>query len=186
MNMTIPVDVWLRGEDVATTKSIENIAREPGAWTDDDVRQVLEGMLGVMHRLKHPGDAQHVVQLRGLSWIVNSFEGGGVVIAIEITMGAAIAGATSNNEGLMNTGLAAATAGTSVDTYNQFAKAHLATKTGNLNEFTDHVFNPFAVPAAGYARKWILINTPKNRKFSKINLTLETIDGDQKKYAVKI
>ncbi len=92
MNMTIPVDVWLRGEDVATTRSIENIAREPGAWTDDDVRQVLEGMLGVMHRLKHPGDAQHVVQLRGLSWIVNPFEGGGVVIAIEITMGAAIAG----------------------------------------------------------------------------------------------
>ena len=83
MNMTIPVDVWLRGEDVATTRSIENIAREPGAWTDDDVRQVLEGMLGVMHRLKHPGDAQHVVQLRGLSWIVNSFEGGGVVIAID-------------------------------------------------------------------------------------------------------
>ena len=35
---------------------------------------------------------RHDVQLRGLSWIVNPFEGGGVVIAIEITMGAAIAG----------------------------------------------------------------------------------------------
>jgi len=92
MSMTIPVDVWLRGEHVATTKAVENIVREPGAWTDDDVRQVLEGMLGVMHRLKHPGDVPQVVQLRGLSWIVNPFEGGGVVIAIEITMGAAIAG----------------------------------------------------------------------------------------------
>jgi len=90
--MTIPVDVWLRGDDFATTKAIENIEREPGAWTDDDVRQVLEGMLEVMHRLKHPADARPAVQLRGLSWIVNLFEGGGVVIAIEITMGAAIAG----------------------------------------------------------------------------------------------
>jgi hypothetical protein len=32
------------------------------------------------------------VALRGLSWIVNPYEEGGVVIAIEITMGAAIAG----------------------------------------------------------------------------------------------
>ena len=30
--------------------------------------------------------------LRGLSWIVNPYEGGGVVIAIEITLGAAVAG----------------------------------------------------------------------------------------------
>jgi hypothetical protein len=30
--------------------------------------------------------------LRGLSWIVNPYEDGGVVIAIEITLGAAIAG----------------------------------------------------------------------------------------------
>ncbi len=92
MRMTIPVDVWLRGEDVATTTAIENIAREPAAWTDDDVREVLEGMLSVMHRLKHPGGVPQTVQLRGLSWIVSAFEGGGVVIAVEITMGAAIAG----------------------------------------------------------------------------------------------
>ena len=30
--------------------------------------------------------------LRGLSWIVNPYEDGGVVVAIEITLGAAIAG----------------------------------------------------------------------------------------------
>ena len=30
--------------------------------------------------------------MRGLSWIVNPYEDGGVVIAIEITMGAAVAG----------------------------------------------------------------------------------------------
>lgn len=90
--MTVHVDVWLRGEDVATTRSIEGLTREPSAWTDDDVRAVLEGMLQAMHRLKHPNDAERPIALRGLSWIVNPYQDGGVVIAIEITMGAAIAG----------------------------------------------------------------------------------------------
>jgi hypothetical protein len=89
--MNVPVDVWLRGQDFATTKSIEGVVREPRAWTDDDVRVVLEGMLRAMHGLKHPGE-ERPIALRGLSWIVNPFEDGGVVIAIEITMGAAVAG----------------------------------------------------------------------------------------------
>jgi hypothetical protein len=86
------VDVWLRGSDVATTCPIEGISRAPDSWTDEDVRLVLEGMLHAMHRLKHPEDTDPPVALRGLSWIVNPYEEGGVVIAIEITMGAAIAG----------------------------------------------------------------------------------------------
>jgi hypothetical protein len=91
--MTINVDVWLRGQDFARTESIQGVVREPGGWTDDDVRVLLEGMLRVMHRLKHPGGGEppHVA-LRGISWIVNPYDDGGVVIAIEITMGAAIAG----------------------------------------------------------------------------------------------
>lgn len=90
--MNVTVDVWLRGDDYATTESIPGIGREPNDWTDDDVRMVLEGMLQAMHRLKHPRDGERPVALRGLSWIVNPYESGGVVIAIEITMGAAIAG----------------------------------------------------------------------------------------------
>jgi hypothetical protein len=90
--MTIDVDVWLRGNNFATTRSFTGVTREPAAWTDDDVRSVLEGMLQVMHRLKHPDDEERVIALRGISWIVNPFEAGGVVIAIEISMGAAIAG----------------------------------------------------------------------------------------------
>ena len=89
--MTLPVDVWLRGQDTATTQSID-VSRDPRSWTDDDVRRVLEGMLLAMHRLKHPNDVDRVIALKGLSWIVSPYEDGGVVIAIEITMGAAIAG----------------------------------------------------------------------------------------------
>jgi hypothetical protein len=90
--MIVSVDVWLRGTEHATTKTIEGLTREPSAWTDDDVRFVLEGMLRVMAQLKQPGEQPRTIALRGLSWIVNAFEDGGVVIAIEITLGAAIAG----------------------------------------------------------------------------------------------
>ena len=90
--MSFQVDVWLRGTDVATTATLEGITRAPDSWNDDDVRLVLEAMLRAMHRLKHPAEADFPITLRGLSWIVNPFDGGGVVIAIEITLGAAIAG----------------------------------------------------------------------------------------------
>jgi hypothetical protein len=90
--MTVSVDVWLRGTEHATTTTIDGLAREPAAWVDEDVRFVLEGMLRVMARLKQPGQEPATIALRGLSWIVNTYEEGGVVIAIEITLGAAIAG----------------------------------------------------------------------------------------------
>jgi len=90
--MTISVDIWLRGTDVATTATIEGLHREPAAWTDADVRFLLEEMLRSMDRAKNPAGGRGPVALRGLSWIVNPFEDGGVVIAIEITLGAAIAG----------------------------------------------------------------------------------------------
>ena len=90
--MNVSVDIWLRGTDFATTATIEGVARTPDAWTDDDVRVVLEGMLRAMDRQKRPGESDRAVSLRGLSWIVNPYEDGGVVIAIEITLGAAIAG----------------------------------------------------------------------------------------------
>jgi hypothetical protein len=90
--VNVQVDVCLRGDNVATTKMIDGIVRDPSAWTDADVRMVLEGMLRAMHHVKHPEEADRPVLLRGLSWIVNPFDEGGVVIAIEITLGAAIAG----------------------------------------------------------------------------------------------
>jgi hypothetical protein len=90
--MKVPVDIWLRGTDFATSVTIEGLTREPAAWTDDDVRFVLQGMLRAMDQQKRPGGDERVIALRGLSWIVNPYEEGGVVIAIEITLGAAVAG----------------------------------------------------------------------------------------------
>lgn len=90
--MTVPVEVCLKGDDYATQESIAGIPREPKSWTDADVRLILEGMLQALHRKKHPTAPDQPVALRGFSWIVNPYEGGGVVIAIEITLGAAVAG----------------------------------------------------------------------------------------------
>jgi hypothetical protein len=90
--MKTTVDVWLRGHDFATTESLEEASGAPASWTDEDVRRVLEGMLRAMDRRKRPGEEDRAIVLRGLSWIVNPYEGGGVVIAIEIAMGAAVAG----------------------------------------------------------------------------------------------
>lgn len=90
--MNVPVEICLKGENFATAASIADVTREPRAWTDADVRTVLEGMLQAMHRRRYPGEADQTVALRGLSWIVSPFATGGVVIAIEITMGVAVAG----------------------------------------------------------------------------------------------
>ena len=89
--MTISVDIWIRGTDFATTKQIDSVSREPDAWLDEDVRAILEGMLHAMDETRNPGQANRVASLRGFSWIVNPFEGG-VLIAIEMTLGAAVVG----------------------------------------------------------------------------------------------
>ena len=99
--MSFQVDVWLRSSDAATTRTVDAVAHAPAAWDDDDVRQVLEGMLRAIHQLKHPTETAPPVALRGISWIVNAYEEGGVVIAIEITLGAAVAGPFDIDKGAL-------------------------------------------------------------------------------------
>jgi hypothetical protein len=87
------IDIWLRGENHATTRVISPVAHEPRAWTEGDVAAVLIGMLRAIDRAKNPdAPADRPVGLRGFSWIVNPFESGGVVIALEMTVGAVIGG----------------------------------------------------------------------------------------------
>lgn len=93
MTMDISIDVWLRGDTHATTHAAPGIGREPNAWTDADVSRLLVAMLRAMQRAKDPAaDPDQPIALRGFSWIVNPFEAGGVVVAIEMSLGAAVAG----------------------------------------------------------------------------------------------
>lgn len=86
------VDVWLRGTNFAKTHAICGIAADAATWTDDDVSKLLKAMLLAIHHAKNPGSTDTPVFLRGFSWIVNPFEQGGVVVAIEIQAGAAVTG----------------------------------------------------------------------------------------------
>jgi hypothetical protein len=98
--MTFPVDIWLRGDNHAITETLDSSAGQPGGWTDSDVAEVLTGMLRAIDRAKHPeAPADRPIALRGFSWIVNPFEGGGVVIALEMTLGAVVAGPFDIHEG---------------------------------------------------------------------------------------
>ena len=90
--MEAQVDVWLRGTDFATTQTISGIGVDAAAWTDSDVSMLLKAMLLAIHRAKNPDSDDATVFLRGFSWIVNPFEESGVVVAIEIQTGAAVAG----------------------------------------------------------------------------------------------
>jgi hypothetical protein len=91
--MDISVDVWLRGDNHATTHVINPVRREPRSWTEGDVSAVLVGMLRALERAKNPEvESNRPVTLRGFSWIVNPFDEGGVVIALEMSLGAIVAG----------------------------------------------------------------------------------------------
>jgi len=91
--MEIPLDLWLRGDNHATSQVISVASREPQRWTDDDVTAVLQGMLRALEHAKNPeADENRRVAMRGFRWIVNPYEGGGVVIALELSLGAVVAG----------------------------------------------------------------------------------------------
>ena len=91
--MEISVDVWLRGDNHATTYVINPVGREPGNWTEGDVSAVLVGMLRALERAKNPeAPSDRPVALRGFSWIVNPYDEGGVVIGLEMSLGAIVAG----------------------------------------------------------------------------------------------
>jgi len=91
--MDIPLDIWLRGENDATSTVISPVRGEPRAWTEGDVSAVLVGMLRALERARYPDrEEARPISLRGFSWIVNPFESGGVVIALELSLGAVVAG----------------------------------------------------------------------------------------------
>ena len=91
--MVFPVEVVLKGRDFAVTESLVVDHGEPATWDDAAVRDVLIELLRAIGRAENPSvAADRVILLQGFSWIVEPTAPGGVVIAIEIPMGAAVAG----------------------------------------------------------------------------------------------
>ena len=90
MSMTFDIEIVLREQNHATTETITH-DRDASAWTEMDVEVVLKEMLLAIDRAKNPAAARRYVALRGFSWIVEPTDDG-VVIAVEIPTGAAVAG----------------------------------------------------------------------------------------------
>ncbi len=89
--MTYTVEVVLRDRDVASSEVIQT-GSAPRDWTELEVEAVLREILRAIERARDPdAPAGRPVALRGFSWIVEPTRDG-VVIAIEITTGAAVAG----------------------------------------------------------------------------------------------
>ena len=90
--MTFPVEVVLKGRDFAVTTDIVIAHDDSAPWTDAVVRDMLVEVLRAIDRAQNPNAAaDRMVVLHGFSWIVEP-AGDQVVLAIEIPMGAAVAG----------------------------------------------------------------------------------------------
>jgi hypothetical protein len=88
--MLYDVEIVLRERNYAVTEQIEH-GIEPRVWTERDVKVVLEQILRAIDRVKNPENPAVHVAIRGFSWIVEPVPEG-VVVAIEIPTGAAVAG----------------------------------------------------------------------------------------------
>jgi hypothetical protein len=89
--MIFDIEIVLRDRDRAVTERITHHGNDAARWTESDVEEILKAMLLAIDRAKNPATHQQFVTLRGFSWIVEPSQGG-VVIAIEIPTGAAVAG----------------------------------------------------------------------------------------------
>src|SRR5215467_9975070 len=90
--MTFDVEVVLKGRDFAITEAASVDRGEPSSWDDEAVREVLVEIIRAIDRAQNPDTAgERTVILQGFSWIVEPANHGSI-IAIEIPMGAAVAG----------------------------------------------------------------------------------------------
>ena len=93
--MVFDVEIVLRERNYAVTEQLvlPDVAEGDGdRWTDTQVEQILKEILLAIDRVRNPQAGERFVALRGFSWIVEPVAEGGVVIAIEIPSGAAVAG----------------------------------------------------------------------------------------------
>jgi hypothetical protein len=93
--VTFTIEIVLRNTEDAVVEQVDYEGHEPHLWTEADVREILTRILLAIDRAKNPEGPRPPVSLRGFSWIVEPLEPGAtdrVVIALEIPMGAAVAG----------------------------------------------------------------------------------------------
>ena len=89
---TFDVEIVLKGRDFAVTETLTVPHGEPAHWDEGAVYDALVEILRAMDRAQNPkAPRDRAVTLTGFSWIVEPM-GEDVVLAMEIPMGAAVAG----------------------------------------------------------------------------------------------
>jgi hypothetical protein len=98
----IEVDLWLRGNNHASTATIGSIEADASKWTDVDVEQLLTEMRVALDREKNPGGDRPPVFLRGFSWIVTPDEARGVLLHLEMQLGTVSTGPFNLGEAVLS------------------------------------------------------------------------------------
>jgi hypothetical protein len=98
----IEIDLWLRGNNHATTASIRSVPSDALTWTDADVERLITEMLLALDREKNPGGDRPPVSLRGFSWIVSADEPRGVLLHLEMQLGTVSAGPFALSEPVLS------------------------------------------------------------------------------------
>jgi hypothetical protein len=102
LTIMIEVDLWLRGNNHATTATLRTVQADATQWTDADVEHLLTEMLLALDREKNPGGEPPPVSLRGFNWIVSPDESRGVLLHLEMQMGTASAGPFALGEAVLS------------------------------------------------------------------------------------
>jgi hypothetical protein len=114
----IEVDVWVRGRQDAATERLTGVEADASAWTEGDVKQLLEGMLQALQRANDPGGEPTPVTLRGFSWIVSPADGG-VLVHLEMQLGTVSAGPFTVDENCLTDLISRVIGGPRVSTWVQ-------------------------------------------------------------------
>jgi len=89
---TFDVEIVLKGHHSAITEALMVPHGEPASWDEGAVYDALVEVLRAIDRAQNPNAPRdRAVTLTGFSWIVEPL-GNDVVLAMEIPMGAAVAG----------------------------------------------------------------------------------------------
>lgn len=90
--MSIPVEIMLRGNERVYCEQVAQPAADPSSWGEDEVGGILRAILLAIDRVQNPERADRPpVGLRGVNWIVSTYQAG-VVVALEIHSASAVAG----------------------------------------------------------------------------------------------
>ena len=97
------VEVVLKNRDFAVTETVVVPHGAPATWDERAVHDVLTEVLRAIDRVQNPhAPRDRAVTLTGFSWIVEPSDGQ-VILAIEIPMGAAVAGPFATSQSVLET-----------------------------------------------------------------------------------